>query len=68
MFDALSRRLSAWKTKVSHVNITNNEVGVTPPNGDADAAIAIVPASPSACESRAKCLGNSSFLFLLSNI
>ena len=67
-FDAVCRRLSAWRTRFSHVNVTSSEAVVIPPNGDTDAAIAIVAASPSACESRSKGLDNSSFSFLLANV
>ena len=41
-FDAVCRRLSAWRTRVSHVNVICSEAVVIPPNGDTDAAIAIV--------------------------
>ena len=41
-FGAVCRRLSAWRTRFSHVNATSSEAVVIPPNGDTDAAIAIV--------------------------
>ena len=46
-FDAKSRRLFAWKARVSRVNTSSSDVNVNPLNGDAD-VVALVWA-PGAC-------------------